>query len=203
MARIDTLESLRAVYGQPSKRVIDKQLSRLDPHCRTFISLSPFCVLATQGADGLGDATPRGEHPGFVAVLNDNTLALPDRPGNNRLDTLSNIIANPAVGILFMIPGFSETLRVNGTADIRDDEDLKARFPINGRLPATVLVVHVREAYLHCAKAFMRSKLWDPSSQVERSRMPPLGQIIKEQIADEAPAISEEQMQEIYARTMY
>jgi PPOX class probable FMN-dependent enzyme len=203
MTKIDSIATLRAIYAAPSKRVIDKQISWLDPHCRTFISLSPFCAVSTQGADGLGDVTPRGEHPGFVAVLDDHTLALPDRPGNNRLDTLSNLIANPAIGMLFLIPGFSETLRVNGIAEIRDDADLKSRFVVDGKTPATVIVVHVKEAYLHCAKAFIRSKLWDPASQVDRSAMPPLGQIIKDQIADDTPAMSEAELQEIYEKTLF
>jgi len=203
MAKIETLEALRAIYRAPSKTVIDKAINRLDTHCRTFLSLSPFCALATQGADGLGDVTPRGDAPGFVAVLDDWTIALPDRPGNNRLDTLTNVIENPGVGLLFLIPGFDDTLRINGTAEIRDDADLKARFAVGGKEPATVLVVHVKEAYLHCAKAFMRSKLWDPDARVDRSAMPPLGQMIKDQLALDTEVLSEAELQKVYRETLY
>jgi PPOX class probable FMN-dependent enzyme len=157
MARIDSLERLRTIYGTPTARVEAKQLDRLDKYCRIFLDLSPFCVIASQGADGIGDVTPRGDAAGFVAVLDDRTLAIPDRPGNNRIDTLSNVVENPAVGLLFLVPGFDETLRINGYAEVRDDEDLRARFADNGRLPATVLLVRVAEAYLHCGKDFMRS----------------------------------------------
>lgn len=203
MARIESLEALRTIYRAPSETVIAKQLDRLDPHCKAFIALSPFCVLATQGADGIGDATPRGDAPGFVAVLDDRTIALPDRPGNNRLDTLGNLVANPAVGILFLVPGFDDTLRVNGMAEIRDDADLLARFEVNGRLPATVTVVHVKETYLHCAKAFIRSKLWDPEARVDRSRLPSLGQMIKDQVSGEYPVISDDELAELYRKTLY
>lgn len=203
MARIDSLEALRTIYRTPSDTVIAKQIDRLDRHCRAFIALSPFCVVATQGPDGLGDVTPRGDTPGFVAILDDTTLALPDRPGNNRLDTLGNLVANPAIGMLFLVPGFHDTLRVNGMAEIRDDADLCERFAVNGRLPATVTLVHVKEAYLHCAKAFIRSKLWEPDSQVDRSRLPSLGQMIKDQVSNDYPVITDEELADIYKNTLY
>jgi len=203
VAQISDIEGLRAIYGTPSDGAVSKQIDRIDPHCRAFISLSPFAVLATQGPDGLGDATPRGDTPGFVAVIDEKTLALPDRPGNKRLDTLTNVVANPGVGLLFLIPGFDDTLRVNGLAEIRDDEDLRARFDVNGRLPATVMLIHVRQAYLHCAKAFMRSKLWDRDAQVDRARLPSLGQMIKDQISGDITVASDEELAEIYRRTLY
>ena len=155
-------DELRERYRQPGERARRKQLDRLDPHCRRFVELSPFAVLATAGPDGLADATPRGGEPGFCHVLDEHTLLLPDRPGNNRLDSLSNLVSRPGVGLLFLVPGVDETLRVNGTAELRDDEELRARFDDGGRRPATVLVVTVREAYLHCGKALMRARLWDP-----------------------------------------
>jgi uncharacterized protein len=203
MARIDTVDALREVYASPSGRVTAKQLDHLDKYCRIFLELSPFCVVASHGADGLADATPRGDAPGFAEALDDHTLAIPDRPGNRRVDTLSNILANPGVGLLFLVPGFDETLRVNGRAEIRDDADLRARFAVDGKLPATVLLVHVEEAYLHCGKAFMRSKLWDPASLNDRSKLPSIGQMIKEQISSTQPAETQDEMIEQYRKTLY
>lgn len=202
MSRISDAGELRALYGPPGVRSARKQLDHLDPHCRRLIALSPFCLLATSGADGLSDVTPRGDAPGFVAVLDERTIALPDRPGNNRLDSLLNILDRPGVGLLFMIPGLDETLRVNGIAEIRTDADLLARFAVDGRLPKTVLVISVREAYLHCAKALMRSRLWDPSVQIDRSSLPSMGQMLKDQL-DWATAETQEEMVERYRNTMY
>ncbi len=182
MARIETAVDLRALYGEPGERSVKKVLDRLDLHCRRYIALSPFVLISSQGADGLGDVTPRGDHPGFVAVENDRSLLMPDRPGNNRLDALMNILANPSVGMLFMVPGIDETLRVSGRAEIRTDPSLLAQFEMAGKLPKSVLRIAVAEAYLHCAKALMRSRLWDPAARVERSTLPSLGEMIKDQI---------------------
>lgn len=199
--RITTAEELRRHYRQPVGRAVTKTLAKLDPHCRRFIALSPFCVLATARTDGRGDASPRGGAPGFVHCLDDATLALPDARGNNRLDTLENVLANDEVGLLFLVPGVDETLRVNGRAEIRVDPDLLARFAEAGRPPATVLVVNVREAFLHCAKALMRSRLWDPDIRIERSSLPSLGQMLRDQIG-EGPAESQEEMVALYRQTM-
>ena len=203
MARIETLASLRALYGEPMGRSVAKQLDRLDGHCRRFIALSPFLILATQGADGLGDATPRGDHPGFVTVQDDHTLILPDRPGNRRLDSLANIVERPGIGILFLIPGVDETLRVNGTAVIDDDPALREAHRAADNLPATVLVVTVKEAYLQCAKALMRSKLWAAETRIERSLLPTMGQMLKDHTrSNEAPE-SQEAMIERYKTALY
>lgn len=202
MSRIDSVEQLRALYGEPGERSVKKVLDRLDPHCRHFIALSPFVLLASQGADGHGDVTPRGDRPGFVAVDDDRTLLLPDRPGNNRLDALSNVIANPSVGLLFMVPGVDETLRVAGRAEIRTDPSLLARFEVSGKLPKSVLRITVVEAYLHCAKALMRSRLWDPAAQVDRSVLPSLGEMIKDQI-DWPTAESQADMLARFERSLY
>lgn len=203
MGRIADETALRAIYGEPSTVAVGKQLERLDAHCRAFIALSPFCVVATQGPDGLGDATPRGDAPGFVGVLDERTVALPDRPGNRRLDTITNVLGNPGVGLLFLIPGFDDTLRVNGIAEIRDDEDLRQRFAVADKLPATVMLVHVREAYLHCAKAFIRSRLWDPAGRVERSRLPSLGQMIKDQVNGEITVPDDAELAALYRNELY
>jgi hypothetical protein len=202
MASITTAEALRALYGEANPRSVMKQLDRLDRHARRIIELSPFALLASFGADGLADVTPRGDRPGFVAVEDDRTLILPDRPGNNRIDTLLNIVAHPGIGLLFLVPGVDETLRVNGRGEIRDDAALTARFAVDGRAPKTVIVVAVEEVYLHCAKALMRSRLWDPAAQVERSVLPSMGEMLKEQVGW-ATAETQQEMVERYRKTLY
>ena len=172
---VRTLDELRALYAQPGERALLKQLPRLDRHCRRFIGLSPFLVISTSGADGRLDASPRGGAPGFVKATPEGDLLIPDSPGNNRLDSLQNILANPEVGLLFLIPGFDETLRVNGRAVLsRDDADLDACRD-ERRMPKVAIRVAVHEAYIHCAKAFMRSRLWDPDALADRSLMPTIG----------------------------
>lgn len=182
MAHIDSIEALTAKYPPVVERAMLKELKALEKHSRRFIELSPFLVIGTTGKDGRGDNSPRGETPGFVQVLSDKLIAIPDRPGNNRLDTFKNIIANPNVGLLFMIPGVPEILRINGRAELRDDADLMQRFIVNGKLPRLVVLVHVDEAYLHCAKAIMRSGLWDPAAQQARTVLPTMGEMIRDQI---------------------
>ena len=175
-------DQLRDLYGSPSERAVRKQMATLDKHCRTFIAHSPFLVLGTAGADGSLDVSPKGDAPGFVAVLDERTLLLPDRPGNNRLDGLRNLVDNPHVGLIFFIPGVQETLRVNGRGRITTDKALLAPLAVQGRLPRTGLVVAVEEVYLHCAKALIRSQLWDPARQVERSTLPSMGRMLADQI---------------------
>ena len=202
MARIESLDQLRTHYGEARERSLRKVLPGLDTHCRNFIALSPLLMLGTFGADGRGDVTPRGDAPGFVQVADDRTLLIPDRPGNNRLDSLTNVIANPAVGLLFIIPGVDETLRINGSAEIRDDADLLARFAIGGKLPATVLRVDVAEAYLHCAKAFMRSQAWGASTFLARDRLPSMGEMLRDQLGL-AVAETQPEMLERYSKSLY
>jgi uncharacterized protein len=177
---IDDEAGLRACYPQPLERARLKQLAGLDHHMRNFIALSPILFLGTS-SDAGGDVTPRGDAPGFVHVVDDTTLLIPDWPGNNRLDALTNIVANRQVGILMMIPGMDETLRVNGIAEITTDPDVLARWNVNGKQPRSALRVTVREAYLHCAKALIRSKLWKDDYKVDRGQLPPYGQMLKEQ----------------------
>ncbi len=195
--------ALRSLFEATHTLAALKSQDALDTHAQAFIRRSPFVCIGTQGLDGKADVSPRGDPVGFVRILDEHTLAIPDRPGNNRLDSLANIVANPNVGLLFIIPGFDDTLRVNGIAEIRDDEDLRARFDVKGRLPATVMLIHVRQAYLHCAKAFMRSKLWDPDARVDRKRLPSLGQMIKDQISGDITISSDEELAEIYRHTLY
>ena len=179
--------TLRTLFPTQTPLAIHKVLPVLDRHAREFIARSPFLCLGTQNPDGRADVSPRGDPPGFVRILDDNTLAIPDRPGNNRLDSLANIIANPNVGLLFLIPGFDDTLRVNGSAALTTDPAILEPMRINDRLPRLAIVVSVREVFMHCAKAFRRSQLWNPAAQQDRREMPSLSAIIRDQTG-EAPA---------------
>ncbi len=175
---VDSEEQLRARYDQPKDLILKLKLTKLDQHARRFISLSPFLVLATHG-----DASPKGDAPGFVQVVDDTTLLIPDRAGNNKLETLRNIINHPAVGLVFFIPGFNETLRVSGTARVTVDLDLLKRLAVNGKVPKSGVLVEIEEVYLHCGKALIRSKLWDTASRVERNIMPTMGRMVADQVA--------------------
>ncbi|MDM9558845.1 MULTISPECIES: pyridoxamine 5'-phosphate oxidase family protein [Bordetella] len=175
--RIADLDALLALYGQPSEASIMKEVDHVHPHYRAFIEAAPFAVLATSGPDGL-DASPRGDPAGFVTVADDKTLLIPDRRGNNRIDTLRNILADPRVALLFLVPGVGETLRVNGRASISTDPALLARFAMQDKPPRSVLVVHVETVFFQCSRAIVRSALWDPATQIERSRLPSTGRIL-------------------------
>ena len=180
---ITNREQLRALYAQPGERAQRKQMARLDAHARRFIALAPMCVLASAGASGaLIDASPRGGAPGFVKVADAQTLLLPDSGGNNRLDTLENLLDDPRLGLLFLIPGVDETLRVNGIARLRDEAEFTGRFAQERQRPKLVIEVAVQEAYLHCAKALMRSQLWQPATWGPREALPSMNQMIRDQI---------------------
>ena len=185
-----TPDALQEIYGPVLERARLKSLRRLDAHCRRFIELSPFVCLGTVSAAG-ADVTPRGDRPGFVHVLDDVTLAIPDWPGNNRLDSLKNILADARAGLLFLIPGIDETLRVNGHAAISADAEILARWDANGRRSKSAIVVTVEEAFLHCGKALIRSRLWHGDFKIERTELPSYGQMLKDQIdvADSAEEI--------------
>lgn len=174
---VASAEELAELYGPPSERALLKVIPHLDEHCRAFIAASPFAVLATSGSRG-ADCSPRGDRPGFAQVADAGTLLLPDRRGNNRLDSLRNVVENPAVGLLFLVPGVNETLRVNGRARISRDPALRERFAVQGKTPAAVLVVAVEEAFIQCAKALVRSELWNPALHVPRSALPSLGTVL-------------------------
>lgn len=182
---ITSKEQLRDLYSQPMELVIKKQQECLDEHSEKFISLSPFAIISTAGNNGLLDASPRGESSGFIKVLDKHTVAIPDRPGNNRLDSLTNIIENPKIGMLLLIPGFKECLRINGSAKIVTNNNLLKKFDHNGKPPISLIVVSIQEVYFHCAKAITRAKLWDSCSHVSRNEMPSLGRILMSQIAPE------------------
>ena len=175
---IATEAELRARFAAPSRLATLKQLDHLDANCRRFIALSPFLCLASARAGGLADNSPRGDAPGFVQVPDERTLLIPDRPGNNRLDSMANIVANPNVGLLFLIPGVTETLRVNGRARIVTDPEILARFEVRGRAPKAAILVEVIEAFLHCSKALIRARLWEADAKVDRKLLPTLGRMI-------------------------
>jgi PPOX class probable FMN-dependent enzyme len=177
----ESTPDLRQRYGQPMERARLKSLRKLDRHCRNFIELSPFLCLGTSSDDG-ADVTPRGDAPGFVKVLNEGTLAIPDWPGNNRLDSLTNILSNPRIGLLFLIPGVDETLRVNGKAEITINPDVLALWDVNGKHPKSALLIAVEEAFLHCGKALIRSRLWREDYKIDRSQLPSYGRMLKDQI---------------------
>jgi PPOX class probable FMN-dependent enzyme len=173
---LTTIEQLEALYGQPHERALRKEIAYVNEDYRAFIEVAPFAMLATAGPDGL-DCSPRGDAPGFVRVVDERTLALPDRIGNNRLDSLRNIIVEPRLALLFIIPGVGESLRVNGRGRITSDAEWLDSFAVEGKLPRTVLLIDVDSVYFHCSKALVRSKLWDPARHVERSQLPSAGEI--------------------------
>jgi hypothetical protein len=174
---ITSLAALEALYDQPKGGSLAKEIDYISPEYARLIAASPFVALATSGPGGL-DCTPRGDAPGFVAIEDDKTLLMPDRRGNNRLDTLRNIIADPRVALLFLIPGHTETMRVNGRAVISTDPALLARFAIGGHEPKTVLMITVERAYFQCARAILRSQLWDATRHVDKRTLPTAGEIL-------------------------
>lgn len=187
MSDLDTEADLRTVYKQPGGGAVGKDIAQIDAHFAHFISLSPFLCIGTAGENGLCDVSPRGGEPGFVHVIDARTLAIPDRPGNNRLDSLGNITRNPGVGLLFFVPGFEDTLRVNGVAHVTTEPELMARFTTDGKPPRSVLLIDVKEAYLHCVKAIKRAGLWTQEAQVDRATFPTAGQVYRDQLKLEIP----------------
>lgn len=181
---ITSEEELRAIVSapKPDSLVLRKQLAVLDGHCRAFIEKSPFLLLSTSNSSGQCDVSPRGDSPGFVLVLDESRLVIPDRPGNRRLDSMLNILENPHAGLLFLIAGVDETLRVNGRAALTDEPELLDRMTFKGKAPQLGIIVEVEEVFFHCARAFKRSRLWDPDSWMDRSELPSLGQIIADQV---------------------
>lgn len=175
--RIKDVATLERLYGKPAGASVAKEIDYLHPHYQAMIAASPFVVLATSGPDGV-DASPRGDAAGFVAVEDEKTLLIPDRPGNNRIDSLRNIIADPHVALLFLIPGIGETLRVNGRAAISTAPALRERFKVGGKLPRSVIVVSVDTVFFQCSRAILRSRLWDPAQHIERRSLPSLGTML-------------------------
>jgi hypothetical protein len=177
MSKITTIAELEALYGQPAEAATVKEVDRLTPHYRAYIEAAPFAALATSGPEGL-DCSPRGDKPGFVRIHDDKTLMLPDRRGNNRVDSLRNIVRNPRVGLLFLIPGVGNTLRVNGHAHLSADPDLLESFAVEDKAPRSVTVITVDTVYFQCARALVRSELWNPERHVDPRSLPSAGEIL-------------------------
>jgi PPOX class probable FMN-dependent enzyme len=190
---IESEDQLRSVLGVPAARAVNKEIERLDEHCRLIISRSPFVLISSCDADGRLDVSPKGDPAGFVQVLDERTLAIPDRPGNRRADTFGNVLQNPRVGLLFMIPGRQETLRVNGRAIIVRDRALREQMAVAGKLPELALVVTVEQAFVHCGKCIIRSGLWNKESWPDLEGLPSHARCLVDQakVADPVEAIEE------------
>ncbi|MCG7509166.1 pyridoxamine 5'-phosphate oxidase family protein [Mesorhizobium retamae] len=201
-------EALRALFEATHDLAIQKHQTALGRHAQEFIRRSPFLCIGTQDRNGKADVSPRGDPRGFVRILDERTLAIPDRPGNNRLDSLVNILANPSVGLMFVIPGFDDTLRVNGHATLTTDPDLLDSMSVNGRTPKIAIVVEVKGVFMHCAKAFRRSRLWDPEHFQDRAEMPSLIKIILDEttgapLAEEEMRKRDDDLEKDYQATLY
>ena len=177
---IEDAAELRTLVGPPNPGSVNKELPGLDEVCRRFLALSPILFVSTVGADGRADLSPRGDVPGFVTILDDRTIAIPDRPGNRRIDTMSNILANPAgsVGLIFLVPGVDEVMRASGRASISQDPALLAGMAVGGKAPKLAIVIALDEVFFHCGKALKRAGLWDPARQIDRGDFPSYAQII-------------------------
>jgi len=191
--RLDSVDDLRLIYRPPGRGPVDKVIDRLDEHCREFISQSPFFVLSTASGDGVCDGSPKGGPRGFVQVLDDRRLAWADFSGNNRLDSFQNLVTNDSVALLFLIPGLDETLRVNGTAELRTDGELCEELAVGGRPARVVVVVTVEEAYIHCAKALRRADLWSPDTWLGPEDLPSAACMVKDHAAIDADVAEIEQ----------
>jgi len=200
---VEDLEELREIYGPPNDRSVKKQLSRFDKYCRAFIARSPFLVIASSDPSGRCDASPKGDAPGFVQVLDDETLLIPDRLGNNRVDTIGNLLERPGVGLIFFIPGINETLRVNGGARVTTDPALLEPLAVNGKVPRSGILVTAEEIYFHCGKALIRSDLWNPEKRLRQSEFPTLGRILADQIGGISVEESERLTVESYRTRLY
>lgn len=200
---IISLEALRAHFGDMTAIAAHKTMPRLDRHSRAFITLSPFLVLATTDGNGGVDASPRGDAPGFVAMCNETTLVIPDRPGNRRVDSFSNVVRHPGVGLIFFVPGFNETLRVNGTGRVVTDAALLAPLEAQGKVPLTGLLVSITEVFFHCGKALIRSKLWGSSRHIARDSFPSLGRIVADQTAVMSAEAAEQFVASSYRDKLY
>ncbi|WP_150266708.1 pyridoxamine 5'-phosphate oxidase family protein [Paenibacillus tepidiphilus] len=175
---IGSEEELRSIIGEPGTLVLNKVIARLDEPCRNFIAQSPLVILSTADSAGQCDVSPRGDHPGFVQVINEEYLVIPERRGNKRIDSLRNIVSNPQIGLLFLIPGLKETLRINGRAYITSDQELLAGMAVQGQNPAVGIVVQMEEGFLHCGKAMLRSRLWEPGTWPAKEQLPSAAQML-------------------------
>ena len=202
--RITDKSALQAHYGEPVKMAVVCELDHLDDHHKQFIRRSPFLCLSASGGDHQPSVSPKGDAPGFVEIMDDRTLLIPDRVGNNKVETYRNVIDNPKVACIFFVPGLRETLRLWGEAEIVRDKEILERCKVRDRLPEAALRIHVTKAYFHCGKSLVRSRLWDPEGQVAAGEFPPFGQVIKDQaqVAESAEAL-QAGMDELYTEKLY
>ncbi|MBB6452368.1 hypothetical protein HNQ94_000813 [Salirhabdus euzebyi] len=199
---IKSEDELREILGTPSKLVENKVITYLDGNCIEFLAKSPFLVMSTANENGACDASPRGDAPGFVHVLDEKHLVIPERPGNKRIDSMRNILTNPSVGLIFIIPGLEETLRINGRAEIIKDEELLQKMEAQGKIPLLGICVEVEECFIHCAKAFKRSKLWDPESWTNQKNLPSPAKILSEHAKIPNQEV-QKLLQESYTKRLY
>ncbi|CAH2715295.1 hypothetical protein BACCIP111895_02479 [Neobacillus rhizosphaerae] len=202
---VETEEELRSIMGFPSELVKNKVITYLDHYCSDFISKSPFLVISTSDSSGFCDVSPRGDSPGFVLVLDEKRLMIPERTGNKRMDSMRNILSNPRVGLVFFIPGLGETLRINGKATLVKDDELLEQMAVNGRKPLLGIGVEVEECFIHCAKAFKRSGLWEPSSWINQDTLPSAAKILFEhaKLPNTSAETIAERLQESYTQRLY
>lgn len=202
---VASIDEVRGRHPKMMSRAEFKVLDQLDSHCRAILAKAPFCVLGTCPPEGEGgmDVTPRGDPPGFLRVLDDNHILLPDRIGNNRFDNIANLFANPRVGLLVLVPGMAECLRINGRGRVTDDKALLAGSAVQGRAPKIGIVIRVEEAYMHCPKALNRAKLWDPAAQIDRSELPGYAEILRAHVPDLTEEENARQTAEMAKRGMY
>lgn len=199
---VASIDEVRARHPAMLSRASDKVMARLDHHCRGIVEHSTFCVIATHGPAG-ADVSPRGDPAGFLKVLDDSHLLLPDRIGNNRFDSMANLFQNPAIGLLILVPGMSEVLRVNGKGRVTDDARLLEPCAVQGKAPRVGILIQVEEAFLHCAKAINRARLWDPAQHIERSKLASYGEMLADQVVGLSKDESERQGAEMARRGMY
>ncbi|WP_057765330.1 pyridoxamine 5'-phosphate oxidase family protein [Cytobacillus praedii] len=205
LKKVNKEEELRSIIGLPGELIRRKVISYLDHNCADFISKSPFLVISTSDESGFCDVSPRGDNKGFVQVLNKMQLIIPERPGNKRIDSLRNILSNPRVGLLFFIPGIGETLRVNGKAMIVTDDELLEKMSFKGKKPLLGIGIEVEECFIHCAKAFKRSNLWEPNSWEDKASLPSASKILLEhsKLPNESVESIQEDLDESYSKGLY
>jgi len=199
---ITSITKLRELYGFPKGRAKDKVLHKLDKHAINFIETSPFLIISTVSEQGQMDASPRGGEAGFIKIINENTILIPDSKGNNRLDSLTNIIQTGSIGMIFLIPGIDETLRINGNAQISTKQEYLDYYQGEKNLPKVCIVVSISELFLHCAKALMRSKLWHEDSKIDRSKFPTMGKMLNEQLGIKDKVETQAEMVERYHKDL-
>jgi len=200
MGVVNNLRQLRSIYNYSKGRAALKVINSLEKHSKNFINLSPFVVISSKGKNGRADVSPRGDSVGFVKIQDDKTIIIPDRSGNNRLDTLENIIFDPSVGTLFFIPGINTVLRINGNAFIEDSLEIRAQFEINNNIPKTCIIINIEEIFMHCAKAIMRSSFWDHSKYLSQTEFPTISKIINDQLNSEDDEQNHEQEDKRYKK---